>query len=80
MVALGVLSALACAGFRPGHRLSMLGVSLAVGLLVFPIATITLPPYVRWMIPVLTLTGARSVVVSLATARTCRESNSKVGT
>jgi VanZ family protein len=80
MVALGVLSALACAGFWPGHRLSMLGVSLAVGLLPFPAATITLPPYVRWMIPVLSLTGGASVAVSLARARTNRESNSKVGT
>ena len=57
MVALGVLSALACAGFWPGQRLPMLGVSLAVGLLLFPVATITLPPYVSWMIPVLSLTG-----------------------
>ena len=58
MVAVGMLSALACAGFWPGHRLPILGVSLAVGLLLFPAAAITLPPYVPWMLPLLSLTGA----------------------
>ena len=68
MVAVGVLSAMACAGFWPGHRLSMLGVSLAVGLLLFPAAVITLPPYVPWMLPLLSLTGGASVAVSLVRA------------
>ena len=68
MVAVGVLSGLACAGFWPGHRLSILGVSLAVGLLLFPAAAITLPPYVPWMLPLLSLTGGASVAVSLVRA------------
>jgi len=72
MVAVGMLSALACAGFWPGHRLPILGVSLAVGLLLFPAAAITLPPYVPWMLPLLSLTGGASVAVSLVRARTSR--------
>ena len=68
MVAVGVLSALACAGFWPGHRLFILGVSLTVGLLLFPAAAITLPPYVPWMLPLLSLTGGASVAVSLVRA------------
>jgi Concanavalin A-like lectin/glucanases superfamily/VanZ like family len=68
MVAVGMLSALACAGFWPGHRLPILGVSLAVGLLLFPAAAITLPPYVPWMLPLLSLTGGASVAVSLVRA------------
>jgi len=68
MVAVGVLSGLACAGFWPGHRLSILGVSLAVGLLLYPAAVVTLPPYVLWMIPLLSLTGGASVAVSLVRA------------
>ena len=79
MVAVGVLSALACAGFWPGHRLSILGVSLAVGLLLFPAAAITLPPYVPWMIPVLSLTGGASVAVSLVRARTGWKRRRSVG-
>jgi hypothetical protein len=72
VIAVGMLSALACAGFWPGHRLSILGVSLAVGLLLFPAAAITLPPYVPWMFPVLSLTGGASIAVSLARTRTSR--------
>ena len=68
MVAVGMLSALACAGFWPGHRLPILGVSLAVGLLLSPAAAITLPPYVPWMLPLLSLTGSASVAVSLVRA------------
>ena len=68
MVAVGVLSALACAGFWPGHRLVILGVSLAVGLLLYPAAAVTLPRYVPWMIPLLSLTGGASVAVSLVRA------------
>ena len=44
MVAMGVLSALACVGFWPGQRLAIFGVSLAVGLVLIPAAAITLPP------------------------------------
>jgi hypothetical protein len=65
IVALGVLSALACAGFWNGRRLCILGVSLAIGLLVVPAAVIILPPYVPWMLPLLSLAGGASVAVSL---------------
>ena len=68
MVGVGVLSALACAGFWPGHRLSLLGDSLPVGLLLVPAAVIVMPPYVPWMIPLLSLAGGASVAVSLVRA------------
>jgi hypothetical protein len=65
IVALGLLLALASAGFWPGHRLAILGSSLAAGLLFFPAAAIILPPYVLWLLPLLSLTGGASVAVSL---------------
>ena len=68
MVAVGMLSAMSCASFWPGHRLSLLGVSLTVGLLLVPAAMITLPPYVPWMLPLLSLAGGASVAVSLVRA------------
>jgi hypothetical protein len=64
--AVGVLTGLACAGFWPGYRLPILVASLAVGLLLGVAAAITLPPYVPWMIPLLSLVGGASVAVSLA--------------
>jgi hypothetical protein len=64
MVVVGVLSALDCAGFWPGNRLSKLCVSLAVGLLVYPAAALVLPSYASWMIPALSLAGGASVSVS----------------
>jgi hypothetical protein len=68
MVAMGVLSAMACAGFWPRHRLPGLGVSLAVGLLLVPAAAITLPWYAQWMLPVLSLAGGASIAVSSVAA------------
>jgi Concanavalin A-like lectin/glucanases superfamily/VanZ like family len=65
MVAVGMLSAVACAGFWPGHRPSLLGVSLAVGLMLVPAAAIILPPYVPWILPLLSLAGGASVAASL---------------
>jgi hypothetical protein len=65
MVAVGVLSALACAGVWPGHKLAILGVGATVGLLGFPVAAIALPPNTRWMLPLLSLTGSGSVAFSL---------------
>jgi hypothetical protein len=65
MVVLGMLAAWACAGFSPGHRLYILAVSFAVGLLVVPAAVIILPPYVWWMLPLLSLMGGASVAVAL---------------
>jgi Concanavalin A-like lectin/glucanases superfamily/VanZ like family len=67
-VAVGVLSALACAGFWRGRRLSILVVSLGVGLLLALVASITLPPLLRWMLPVLSLAGGTSVAASLSRA------------
>ena len=71
MVAVGMLSALACVGFWPGHRLPVLGVSLTVGLLLVPAAAITLPPYVLWTLPPLSLAGAHSVAISLSAQANC---------
>ncbi len=64
MVSVGLLSVLACAGFWPGHKLAILGVSLAVGLLIFATTAIILPPYLRWMPPFLSLAGGAAVAVS----------------
>jgi hypothetical protein len=65
MVAMGMLSASACAGFWPGRRLRILGVSLAVGVLLRAGAAITLSPYPLWTLPLLSLTGGASVAFSL---------------
>jgi Concanavalin A-like lectin/glucanases superfamily/VanZ like family len=72
MVAVGVLSAAACAGFWPGHRLLILCVSFATGLSLVPAAAIILPPYVPWMLPILSLAGGASVACS--STRSCRHS------
>jgi hypothetical protein len=65
MVAVGVLSALGCAGFWPGQKPAILGISVAVGLLLLPAAAILLPPYSRWMPPFLSLAGGASVAISV---------------
>ena len=70
MVAVGVLTALACAGFWPGHRLPILIANLTAGLLVVPTtATTLLPLYFVCMLPLLSLTGGASVAISLGSAR-----------
>jgi len=69
MVALGMLSATACAGFWPRHRLAMLGASLGVGILLVPVAAISLPPSVLWMLPPLSLMGGATVVLSVERAK-----------
>jgi hypothetical protein len=68
LVGVGVLSALACAGFWPRHEGAILVVSMAVGLLLLPVAVITLPPYVPWMIPLLSFAGGASVAASYVRA------------
>jgi hypothetical protein len=68
IVVLGILTASACAGFWPGHRLALLGVSVAVGLLFAPALTTILPPYIVWMLPLLSLAGGASVAVSVVRA------------
>jgi len=68
MVAAGMLSALTCAGFLPGHRSFLLAASLAVGLLFIPFASISLPRFFAWMFPILSLAGGASVAVSLVRA------------
>ena len=65
MVAVGVLSALACACLWPGYRLRILGVSLAVGLLLSCVAIVLLPSHVTLMLPLLSLTGSASVAFSV---------------
>jgi hypothetical protein len=69
MAMAGVLSALSCAGFWPGHRLAVSGVGAAVGLLIFPVAAAALPPNTRWMLPLLAAAGGASVASSLVRAR-----------
>jgi hypothetical protein len=69
MVAVGVLTALACAGFWPGYRLRILIASLTAGLLVVPTTSTTqLPLYLVCMLPLLSLAGGASVVISLGSA------------
>jgi VanZ family protein len=65
IVASGMLSAFACAGFCPERRLAALIVSLLVGLLVLPAAALTLPSHVLWMIPSLSLVGGASIALSI---------------
>ncbi len=71
IVAVGLLSALTCSGFWPGHKLAILGVSLAVGLLISPVVAVGLPHYIRWMLPFLSLAGGGSIAISFV--RTTRE-------
>jgi hypothetical protein len=67
MVAVGILTGLACAGFWPGRSLPILTANLTAGLLVVPTtATTLLPLYFVCMLPVLSLAGGASVVFSLA--------------
>jgi hypothetical protein len=65
--ALGVLVAVACVGFYPASRsLLCLVVSLAAGLLLLPVTVLSLPSFNLWMIPLLSLIGGASVVVSVS--------------
>jgi hypothetical protein len=69
MVAGGVLTALACAGFWPGHRLSVLIANLTAGLLLVATTAATLLPlYFVCMLPLLSLAGGASVAISLRSA------------
>ena len=69
MVAGGVLTALACAGFWPGHRLPILIANLTAGLLVVSTtATTLLPLSFVCMLPLLSLAGGTSVAISLGSA------------
>ncbi|MGO9599968.1 MAG: LamG domain-containing protein [Isosphaeraceae bacterium] len=69
MIAVGVLTALACAGFWPGHRLPILIANLTAGLLVVPTtATTLLPLYFVCMLPLLSLAGGASVAISVGSA------------
>jgi hypothetical protein len=64
MVALGVLTGFACAGFWQQDRLFILGASVAIGLLLVPAAHFTLPHNLLWMLPLLSLLGGASVAFS----------------
>jgi hypothetical protein len=64
LVATGMFSAVACAGFWPGNKLAALAVSLMMGMLLLPYAAITLPAHVRWMLPVLCLFGGATIALS----------------
>ncbi len=63
---LGVLAAIACAGFRPpGLTIACLASSLAAGLMLIPVMAPTVPSLSRWMMPLVSLAGGVSVAVSL---------------
>jgi Concanavalin A-like lectin/glucanases superfamily/VanZ like family len=63
---LGVLVAFACVGLWPSaSSLLYLFSSFAAGLLLLPAAASTLPSFTLWMIPLVSLAGGASVVVSL---------------
>jgi hypothetical protein len=63
---LGVLVAIACFGFSPsGKTLPCLVASFAVGLLLLPLMGSSLPVIGRFMIPLASLVGGISIVVSL---------------
>ena len=64
--ALGMLVAVACIGIRPSTgRLPVLGVSLAAGFLFLLVAPPTLPAFNTWLLPLVSLGGAMSIVVSV---------------
>jgi len=63
---LGVLVAFACVGLWPSAgSLLYLFSSFAAGLLLLPATTPTLPSFTFWMIPLVSLAGGASVVVSV---------------
>jgi hypothetical protein len=68
---LGVLVAFACIGLWPSAgSLLYLFSSLAAGLLLLPATASALPSFSLWMIPLVSLTGGASVVVSI-----CRQND-----
>jgi hypothetical protein len=63
---LGVLVAFACVGLWPSaSSLHCLLFSLGAGLLLLPATSSTLPAFTLWMIPLVSLAGGASVVVSV---------------
>jgi hypothetical protein len=66
IASIGVLAAVACVGLWPrGGPMPSLIVSLAAGLLLVPILSFTLPSLARWMMPLISLAGGMSVVLSV---------------
>ena len=64
--ALGVLTAIACAGLFPSSGpLRCLIASLAAGLLFVPATASTLPMLTRWMMLLLSLAGGASVAFTM---------------
>ena len=62
----GVLAAIACVGYWPSTAgIAYLLVSLAAGLLLLPLTASTLPSINLWLIPLTSLVGGISVVVSI---------------
>jgi hypothetical protein len=66
IASIGVLAAVACVGLWPsgGPMLSLI-VCLAAGLLLAPTLSFTLPSFARWMMPLVSLAGGVSVVLSV---------------
>lgn len=71
MVMLGMLVAVVCAGLwaSPSFRVAGLLLSLCAGLLIAPVVAELVPAYFRWIVPLLTLVGGASVIVSTRVAR-----------
>jgi hypothetical protein len=66
VASIGVLIALAGAGFWPsGRSYACLLLSLAVGLLLLPLMPSSLPTVTAWLMPLVSLAGGASVAVSL---------------
>ncbi len=62
----GVLVAVACVGFRPAFAsVTYLVISFAAGLFFVPATAPTLPSLSRWLLPVISLAGGVSVVISV---------------
>ena len=73
--ALGVLVAVACVGLWPSvGSLLCVVISFAAGLLLIPATAPHLPPLSLWTLPLLSLAGGASVVVSLRPSRLKRAS------
>ena len=73
--ALGVLVAVACVGLWPSvGSLLCVVISFAAGLLLIPATAPNLPPLSLWTLPLLSLAGGASVVISLRPSRSKRAS------
>ncbi len=64
MAVSGMLLAVACAGIWPERRSLGVAVSLVFGMLMLPLTALSLPTQALWMLPLLSMIGAYSIVSS----------------